>query len=76
LIQVTEVEHDSYDTFKEQTNSLTYICVETAVKRKLGNGTNTSPSNPASLLGTWVSYNRPQEVYVKNVPEPCAGVHS
>jgi len=27
LIQVTEVEHDSYDTFEEQTYSLTYICV-------------------------------------------------
>jgi hypothetical protein len=75
-MHVTEVEHDSYDTFEEQTYSLTYIRFETAVTRRLGNGTTSRPSNPTSLLGTWVSYNRAQEVYVKNVPERCAGVHS
>ena len=32
MIQVTEVEHDSYDTFEEQTYSLTYICVVTEVE--------------------------------------------
>ena len=54
---------------KRPTYSLTYICVETDVTHRLGNGTTTSPSNPTSLLGTWVCYNRPQQVYVKNVPE-------
>jgi hypothetical protein len=75
-MRVTEAEHDSYDTFEEQTYSLTYICVETAVTRRLGNGTISSPSKPTSLLGTWVSYNRPQVLYVKKLPEHCAGVHS